>query len=236
MAAKVEFYAMPKELHWKDIIKIRFSLADIGWFLVNLLPLAFYLAGSLSAIQAFLLYLAETIIIGMYNTIRLAVTTFIKHRDLWDVENRTSAVSGWMFVFFFIVHFGFFVFVQFTIFMNASHLSDSFSPIPNIRKAWDILGTQGQLFIYINMAILFMQGGMTYVREREYETKSMMQMMFEPYLRIFVQQFTVIAGAMLITFNLHSIFLIIFMMAKIFFTCFIDEQAIFSKMKNIKQT
>lgn len=236
MVAKVEFYAMPKELEWKDIIKTKFSIADIGWLLVNLLPLAFYLAGTLSAIQAFLLYLAETIIIGMYNTARLAVTTFIKRKDLWDVDNKTSAVTGWMFVFFFIVHFGFFVFVQFTIFMNAGNLTNGFSPVPNIRKAWDILGTQGQLFVYINMAILFMQGGMTYVREREYETKSMMQMMFEPYLRIFVQQFTVIAGAMLISFNLHSVFLIIFMMAKIFFTCFIDERAIFSRMKNAKQS
>jgi hypothetical protein len=61
----------------------------------------------------------------------------------------------------------------------------------------------------------------------------MMQMMFEPYLRIFVQQFTVIAGAMLISFNLHSGFLIVFMIAKIFFTCFIDERAIFSTMKNV---
>jgi hypothetical protein len=63
----------------------------------------------------------------------------------------------------------------------------------------------------------------------------MMQMMFEPYLRIFVQQFTVIAGAMLVTFNLHSAFLIVFMLAKIFFTCFIDERAIFSTMKNTKK-
>lgn len=56
--------------------------------------------------------------------------------------------------------------------------------------------------------------------------------MFEPHLRIFVQQFTVIIGAMLVSFQLHGAFLIVFILAKILFPCFINEQAIFSEMKN----
>jgi len=46
--------------------------------------------------------------------------------------------------------------------------------------------------------------------------------MFEPYIRIFVQQFVVILGSMFLTFGAGKIFILIFVAAKIFFELFIN--------------
>ncbi len=231
---KVEFYGMPKELQLKDFLRTKWSFADMGWLVINLMPLVFYMVGTLSAIQAFLVYMAETLVIGLYNVVRLSVTTFIKGKDDWSNGGASVMVSGWMFVFFFIVHFGLFMFVQFSIFMAASRLGDGFSFLSNFRTAWKILGSSGQLFVLINAGILFINGGVTYIREKEYATKSMSIMMFEPYLRIFVQQFTVIAGGMMVGFGMSAAFLVIFMVVKIFFSCFIDERLILTSVQKPK--
>jgi hypothetical protein len=53
--------------------------------------------------------------------------------------------------------------------------------------------------------------------------------MFEPYGRIFIQQFTVIVGSMFLGFGLDKIFVLVFAGVKIFFEGFIDFSGIINK-------
>lgn len=46
--------------------------------------------------------------------------------------------------------------------------------------------------------------------------------MFEPYLRIFVQQFVVIIGSFFLTFGAGKIFILVFVLVKIFFELFVN--------------
>lgn len=219
-----------KKITLQDVLRRQWTISDVAWLIINLLPMAFFLAGAISAIQAFLLYMAETVMIGIYNAVRLLVSSLLLASS-GRTFKKGDLFAGLFFTAFFIVHFGMFAFVQFMIFMGASGISTGMNFGANIAEAWQLLGSNGQLFFYINLALIFLQGGLQLLQEVEWKSKTMMQMMFEPYLRIFVQQFTVIAGVMFLRFGLSGIFLIVFMLAKIFFSCFIDFNKLFTEIK-----
>ncbi len=219
-----------KKLTLKDVLRRQWTISDIGWLIINLMPLLFYITGAISAIQAFLLYMAETLMIGMYNTIRLLVSSILR-AGAGNTFKKGDLMAGLFFAAFFVVHFGLFAYFQFMIFMGASGSLKGMDFFGGFTEAWQLLGTNGHLFFYINLGLIFLQGGIQFLQEVEWKTKSMMQMMFEPYLRIFVQQFTVIAGSMFLSFGLSGIFLVVFMLVKIFFTCFIDFNKLFTEIK-----
>ena len=57
----------------------------------------------------------------------------------------------------------------------------------------------------------------------------MMQLMFQPYGRIFIQQVTVILGSMFLSFGAGKFFIFIFAAVKIFFEVFINYDGILNK-------
>jgi hypothetical protein len=61
-----------------------------------------------------------------------------------------------------------------------------------------------------------------FILNGEYKTSSLGYLMFQPYGRIFVQQFTVIVGSIFLSFGAGKIFILIFALIKIFFEVFID--------------
>jgi hypothetical protein len=56
----------------------------------------------------------------------------------------------------------------------------------------------------------------------KYKTISMGRLKFEPYMRIFVQQFVVILGSIFLSFGAGKIFMLVFVAAKIYFELFIN--------------
>jgi hypothetical protein len=48
------------------------------------------------------------------------------------------------------------------------------------------------------------------------------RLMFEPYMRIFVQQFVVILGSIFLSFGGGKIFILVFVIVKIFFELFVN--------------
>lgn len=62
-----------------------------------------------------------------------------------------------------------------------------------------------------------MQSVFGYFASGAFKTVSMGRLMFEPYMRIFVQQFVVILGSMFLQFGGGKVFILIFVLAKIFF-------------------
>jgi hypothetical protein len=61
-----------------------------------------------------------------------------------------------------------------------------------------------------------------FVLDNEFRNKPFMRIMFEPYIRIFVQQFIVLLGGVIVGFGGGILFFLLFAFAKIFFTVFID--------------
>jgi hypothetical protein len=68
-----------------------------------------------------------------------------------------------------------------------------------------------------------------FILSREYRTIPMMKLMFQPYGRIFIQQFVVILGSMFLSFGAGKLFILIFAGIKIFFELFIDYDALLNK-------
>lgn len=54
--------------------------------------------------------------------------------------------------------------------------------------------------------------------------------MLEPYMRIFVQPFTVILGTFILIFNAGKIFILIFAVVKIFFTVIVNYEDTLNKL------
>jgi hypothetical protein len=57
------------------------------------------------------------------------------------------------------------------------------------------------------------------------------RLMFEPYMRIFVQQFVVILGSIFLSFGAGKVFVLVFVIVKIFFELFFD----FSRLLTITE-
>ena len=71
-----------------------------------------------------------------------------------------------------------------------------------------------------------------------YKTISMGRLMFEPYIRIFVQQIVVIIGSIFLSFNAGKVFVAIFVVTKIFFELIINYNrilAIAEKKERLKR-
>jgi hypothetical protein len=205
------------------MFKRKLSVSDLLLIIVNLIPLYCVWFEGWNASEVFLVYCLETVIIGMVNVLKMAcVTLFVKKTDVWQNGGSSTMVSGWFFIFFFIVHYGFFVFVQTQIFFSVSGLIPDHSLMGGYSKIPSLLGDNGKLMLLIFIAYYTVQTFFEFFMTGNYKTISLGRLMFEPYIRIFVQQFVVILGSMFLTFGAGKIFILIFVIAKIFFELFIN--------------
>ena len=86
---------------------------------------------------------------------------------------------------------------------------------------------------YYMMAGFFISYGFAmywnFLRAGQFRNFTLPQLMFQPYIRIFIQQFTVILGSMFLAFGAGKVFIVIFAAAKIIFEVFIDYDGILKK-------
>jgi hypothetical protein len=205
------------------MFKRKLTLSEYLLVIVNLIPLYGVWFEGWNASEVFLVYCLETVIIGIINVLKMAcVTIFVRQADVWENGGSTSMQSGWFFIFFFIIHYGFFVFVQTQIFFNVSRLIPDGSFLLNYSKIPELLGDNGKLLLLIFIAYYTMQNVFDFFLSGNYKTISMGRLMFEPYMRIFVQQFVVILGSIFITFGAGKVFILVFVIAKIFFELFVN--------------
>ncbi len=205
------------------MFKRKLSAGDWLLILVNLIPLYYVWFEGWNASEVFLVYCLETVIIGVINVLKMAcVTLFVKKTDDWQNGGTSSKQSGWFFIFFFIVHYGFFVFVQTQIFFAVSRLIPNGSFFANYAKIPALLGHNGKLMLLIFVVYYTVQNFIDFFMSGNYKTISMGRLMFEPYMRIFVQQFVVILGGIFLGFGAGKIFMLIFIIAKIFFELFVN--------------
>lgn len=195
------------------------------WLLiiVNLIPLYGVWFEGWNASEVFLVYCLETVIIGIVNVLKMAcVTIFVRPKDVWQNGGSTTMQSGWFFIFFFIIHYGFFVFVQTQIFFNVSGLIPDGSFFMNYSKIPGLLGNNGKLLLLIFITYYTLQTVFDFFQSGKYKDISMGRLMFEPYMRIFVQQFVVILGSIFLSFGAGKVFILVFVIAKIFFELFVN--------------
>jgi len=200
------------------------SISDLILMAANLIPIAGVWFGGWDARQMFLVYCLESIILGGFNVIKMAIVTFVKKKDIWDNGNGTSAkVGGIFFILFFMVHYGMFVFIQTTMFAAVSGLDKAVSgPIGFLLHVPQILSPEAQLMLYIFIAAYGLKMLTDFILSGEYKTTDLGLLMFQPYGRIFIQQLVVILGSFFLMFGAVKIFMIIFVGIKLYFEVWLN--------------
>jgi hypothetical protein len=205
------------------MFKRKLTISDFLLIVVNCIPLYGVWFEGWDAKPIFLVYCMETVIIGIINVAKMAcITLFVKKTDLWENGGSTSMQSGWFFIFFFIIHYGFFVFIQTQIFFSVSKMIPGSSFLVSYAKIPELLGDNGKLMLLIFIVYYTVQSIFDFFSPGKYKTMSLGRQMFEPYIRIFVQQFVVILGSMFLGFGAGKIFILVFIIVKIFFELFVN--------------
>jgi Family of unknown function (DUF6498) len=218
------------------MVKRKLTISDFLLIVVNLIPLYGVWFKGWDAKQLFIVYGMETVIIGMANVVKMAaVTIFVKPKDVWENNGSSSLQSGWLFIVFFIFHYGFFVFVQTQLFFSITGLKTSGALIMNYANIPALLGDNGKLILLLFMAYYMVQNISGFFVSGNYKTISMGKLLFEPYIRIFVQQLVVIVGSFFLLWGAGKIFMLIFVLAKIFFELLVNSNRLITYIEQKQQ-
>ena len=215
------------------MFKRKLKKGDYFLILINLVPLFGVWFKGWDPKQMFLIYCLETVIIGLYNIIKMAIVTLYKKRDVWENNGSSTMVRGWFFILFFILHYGLFVFVQMNIFGGVTGLSDKTGNgmFSFVFHAADLLTDDSKLVLYGFIVFYGVQMMIDFIASGVYKKTSMGLLMFQPYMRIFIQQFVVILGSMFLQFGAGKIFMLIFVAFKIYFEIFINLDGLLEKAR-----
>lgn len=219
------------------MFKRRLSRNELFLVAANLIPVYGVWFLGWSAKEAFIVYALETLLVGMVTLLKMAVITIIRKKDIWYNEGSRTSVSGIFFMAFFTVHYGLFAAVQTTIFSQSANITPEGSGMMHFFFHW---------YEYINRDIGYMLAGFVvsyfatsfvpFIVNGEYKTVSMMRVMFQPYGRIFIQQFTVILGSMFLGFGWDKGFILVFAFAKIFFDVYANFDRVLDKSMTEMET
>lgn len=166
-------------------------------FLKPLLFLSFLFLGEISATEIVLLYALETIVAGLFHILKLFFVSFLTDK------NTAQKFLGLFYLGFFSFHYGIFVFVQTTFFfvflsMDDPQISSSIG-FENFRTILQMKGFQvGLAFMLISYTLRFY---FFFFRTGYYKTIQVEAYIFQPYLRIFIQQFVAIVPGFFIIFG-----------------------------------
>lgn len=206
------------------MLKRKYSPADLFTIAANLLPIVGVWFWGWSAVEVFTVYAMETLIVGIITVFQMAVVTlFARPRDTWYSRGTSTEQSGFFFIFFFILHYGIFAAVQSSIFAETAKIIPPGKGTLHFFFYW---------YTYINGDIALMLGAfvISYIAQQvipfltsgAYRTTPLMKIMFMPYGRIFIQQFTVIVGSMFLVFVGGKGFILVFAIAKLLFDLYVN--------------
>ena len=166
-------------------------------FLKPLFFLAFLFLGKISATEIVLLYALETIVAGIFHLVKMFFVAFLTDKT------SQQKILGLFYIGFFSVHYGIFVFVQTTFFfvflaMEDPNISSSIG-LENFKTILHFQGFQvGLALMVISYALRFY---FIFFRTGYYKTVQLESYIFQPYLRIFIQQFVAIIPGFFIIFG-----------------------------------
>ena len=202
------------------------------WIIIlsNLIPVYGVWFMGWSAVEVFTVYAMETLIIGILTVLKLLIATLARGNDSWYNQGKKSQVSGLFFIFFFILHFGIFAAVQTSIFAGVSNIvPQGKSPLHFFFHWWEYINKDTGIMLMIFVLSYLLRDLMPFLIRKDYLRAPMMLMMFQPYGRIIIQQFTVILGSMFLTFKLGAVFVLVFSLAKIFAELYLQLDQMLAK-------
>ncbi|EAQ42562.3 DUF6498-containing protein [Polaribacter sp. MED152] len=196
--------------------------------------------GKANALTILFAYFLETILIGIFNALKMATTICFG-------KSKTKNVT---LILFFAVHYGFFVAIQsifgFALFSmgKSSIIKEPFNLIENYTTILQLEDIK-----YALPAIIFAHLGKfitDYIAQKKYLKFTTKELMFKPYLRIFIQQFVVIISFFFIFLDngaglIAAVLLIVFrLIVDLFFESIKENSAILDslsvKLANEKAT
>jgi hypothetical protein len=226
----------------KALIKRHLTWSDWVMIVMNIIPIYGVLQLGWQAKDIFLVYILESVIVGVFNVFQMWLTTLVKPKDEWSNGGASTLVSGYFFIFFFIIHYGFFVFIQMIFFFGAARypgLGNGFSAPAKFLLHLPTYVQGYTRWLLIGFVISYFFGIIKdYVLSGKFRTQSLGVQMFSPYGRIFVQQFAVIIGSFLLLLDLGTVFIIVFVIVKIFFGILLNFEQIATqqnKEKNLSE-
>ena len=218
------------------MFKNKLTKGDLFLIAINLVPLFGVWFKNWDPKQMFLIYGLETVIAGFYNIIKMAIITLYRKTDTWENGAYKKKVSGWFFILFFIMHYGLFVFVQMSIFGAVTGLIPTGLGFLGFMFHINRYLTHDSLLVlYGFMMVYGLQMIMDFILKGEYRKTPLTFQMFQPYPRIFIQQFVVIIGSMFLVFGAGKIFMVIFVVIKILFELYFNFDKILAKAQKDRE-
>lgn len=206
------------------------KISDYVLIAANLVPVYGVWFEGWSGKDVFIAYALETLIIGAFTVLKLGIATLYRGTDLWYNKGQTSRVSGLFFIVFFILHYGIFAAVQTSIFSAASGITGDNIGLFHFFLHWyDYIDRETGVML-IGFSVSYAVNDLfPFIGRGDHKTVSMMRLMFQPYGRIFVQQFIVILGSMILIFKLDKVFILVFAGIKIFFEIYLNFDRILNR-------
>lgn len=201
----------------------KLNISDYLIIVANLIPVYGVWFEGWSASQIFLVFCLETVIIGVFNVLKMAcVTLFARDGAAGILPNKKSTLVGLFLIVFFIMHYGIFVFVQTQLFFGVSGIIDDNSIMGAYRQIPEALGKDGQLVLLIFIIYYTLYNLFNFFFSGEYKTISLLTLLFQPYGRIFIQQFVVILGSLFLSMGFDKIFILIMVVIKVFVELYLN--------------
>lgn len=214
-------------------LKDLFTLDNKNVWLTALFYIALIVIGRLSATEFVIVYALETIVIGIFHAIKMLTITFFSD----SMKNDKGKGVG--LTLFFLVHYGFFVFIQTTFFfvflsMGDDRISDSLG-VSNFLNVLQFEGVQIALVLMIiSHAFKFW---FNFYKNKRYQEVELALYMFQPYVRIIIQQFVaIIPGFFIILGNggyaVAVVLILIRTVVDIFLSQIKNDEKMFQKAVN----
>jgi Family of unknown function (DUF6498) len=218
---------------------LRKKLSPVDGLLIaaNLLPVYGVWFLGWNATEAFIVYALETIIVGLLTILKMTVITLVRKKDDWYANGSSTRQSGIFFIVFFILHFGIFALVQTTMFSQSAGITPPGSGLFHFFFHWYDYVNKNILLMLLAFALTYIvRDFMPFMLHGNYKKQPLMMVMFQPYGRVFIQQFTVIIGSMLLSLGLGKIFILVFALIKTGFELFINYNGVLQKaMKDMEK-
>jgi Family of unknown function (DUF6498) len=213
------------------MVKRKLTRPDIYLIVANLLPVYGVWVLGWNAIDVFIVYAMETLIVGMLTVSKLSIAAASGNKSNdWYVGDQKVKQPGILFIIFFILHYGLFAAVQTSIFAESANINPPGSGLLYFFFHWyNFITKDIAIMLCVFIVSWLVRIFIPFIVQRVYKTTSMMRLMFDPYGRIFIQQFTVLLGSMFLVLAGGKFFVLLFALVKIFVEVYINYDKILNK-------
>lgn len=206
------------------MFKRRLTIPEIYLLIINLVPILGVWFQGWDPARIFLFYCLETILVGIFHVIKMILIMLLSKTDAYE-SYKTKGIlilACTFLICFFIMHYGIFVFVQTSMFFAVSGIYKGELFSLDMQTLKTLLGKEGMLMMAIFIIYYILDTIKQGTVFRIDKVSDIAKLMFQPYGRIFIQQFVLIFGSMFLAFKLGYVFIVIFVLVRIYVEFFMN--------------